>query len=57
MKQAKYVGDKWEYAGHVALLKEVPDEPNKVLVQFDNLNHHMSHGWHLFPAADWEILK
>lgn len=52
---AVYVGTYPQHIGHTALMKRTA-EPTVVKVQFDDLAHPFSHGWHCFPANEWKVV-
>lgn len=42
-------------SGETALLRVHPENPNRVLAQFNRFTHPHSHGWHDYPVADWMV--
>ena len=58
IKHARYVGDNpLVPQGSTALVMTHPSKgPDHVLVQVDDINHAMAHGWWDFPASAWAIV-
>ncbi len=61
MKKGKYIGRNWVWgktalvmtAGEKAPRGIVPE--GKVMIQADDMSSEFGHGWHEFPAEDWEV--
>lgn len=54
MEKRSMVRGKQLISGDTALLRFV--EPDMVHVQFDNPGHDYAHGWHAYPAREFEVL-
>lgn len=61
LKRGKYIGRNWVW-GKTALVMTVGEKfpggivpEGKIMIQADDFASKYSHGWHEFPAEDWEI--
>ncbi len=61
LKTGKYIGDDRRLRGKTALVMTigyphrgiVPE--GKVIIQTNDVSTGLGHGWHEFPAEDWEV--